>query len=66
MAPERITGDLDTSNETSTTKADMWSVGVIIHLLVFGKAPFEGNQNSQLVKAIKRANINFDDKKLGP
>jgi serine/threonine protein kinase len=38
-------------------KVDLWSVGVLIHVLVFGKVPFEGETYSQLVKTIKKGKL---------
>ena len=43
MSPERIQGEIDTENEYEMAKADIWSVGVILFTLVFGKPPFDGN-----------------------
>ena len=42
-------------------KADIWSVGVILFILVFGKPPFEGNQNAALVKSIKKGSIKLKE-----
>ena len=42
-------------------KADIWSVGVILFILVFGKPPFEGKQNAALRKSIMKGNIKLKD-----
>lgn len=54
MAPERVYGEVKTDNDQLTCKVDMWSVGVLIHVLVFGRVPFEGETYSELVKTIKK------------
>lgn len=49
MAPERICGQLEVLDQETlinASKTDMWSVGVLIHVLVFGKVPFEGETYS--------------------
>lgn len=48
MAPERITGCLDVSIENSK-KADMWSAGVILYILICGRPPFEAKSNDELL-----------------
>ena len=46
MAPERILAELDKSTDQSSwCKCDIWSVGVILFLLTFGKSPFQGENN---------------------
>jgi serine/threonine protein kinase len=57
MAPERVCGELKMDKDNISAKCDLWSVGVLIHLLVFGKVPFDGETYSALVKNIKKGEI---------
>lgn len=55
MAPERILAELDKGSDSSQwVKCDIWSVGVILFMLTFGKAPFNGESNNAIVKSIKK------------
>jgi len=44
------------------TKADMWSVGVIVYSLLSGGLPFTGKRHLDLFKAIIAGEYTFDDK----
>ncbi|KAI6188478.1 Serine threonine protein kinase-related domain containing protein [Aphelenchoides besseyi] len=39
---------------------DIWSLGVILHILLVGYGPFRAPTRSQLFKLIRRANLQFD------
>lgn len=57
MAPERILAELDKDKNSDTNtwvKCDIWSIGVILFMLTFGKAPFTGENNNSIVKSIKK------------
>lgn len=57
MAPERVYGESKPENEAPMCKVDIWSVGVLIYVLLFGKVPFEGETYSDLVKTIKKGKL---------
>ena len=54
MAPE-IINKLDYS-----IKSDLWSVGIIIYQMFYGKVPFDVNNFIQLIKEINTKPINYD------
>ena len=46
MAPEIFKGDYD-------EKCDIWSVGIILFILITGKAPYPGKTNQEILKHVK-------------
>lgn len=61
MAPERIMARIDLNNEASLYKCDMWSIGVLLYLLLFGEVPFNGSNISKLVKSINKGQASFPE-----
>jgi serine/threonine-protein kinase ULK/ATG1 len=51
MAPEVLFG------EPYTSKADLWSIGVILYQALYGKHPFQANNHTNLIKMIRSCNI---------
>lgn len=39
-------------------KADIWSLGIIMYILLTGKAPFFGNDDERLISQIKKGFVN--------
>jgi len=57
MSPERIMGKMNDKYDVELAKADMWSVGAIIYVLIFGKMPFQANTTGMLVKHLKKCKL---------
>ena len=52
IAPEVLNGESD-------KKSDVWSCGVILYILLCGYFPFNGDNDDQIVEAIKSGKVNF-------
>ena len=53
LAPE-ILEEGDTSNKIIPSKADLWSLGVALYKLTYGKSPFQGINDLLLLKDINK------------
>ena len=58
MSPERIQGKLPREEE-AYKKADMWSIGVLLYVLITGTPPFEGRTNEELYTNICKGEFLF-------
>ncbi|CAD5215566.1 unnamed protein product [Bursaphelenchus okinawaensis] len=54
VAPEVI------SEQGYGIEVDIWSLGVVLHIMLIGFAPFRAPKRSQLFKLIKKAYLGFD------
>ena len=60
MAPELIASS---GNVSYTSKADLWSIGVVFYHMLQGKYPFFGMSNPELMKDIERKTAKMPYKK---
>jgi serine/threonine protein kinase len=58
VAPEIAT--LKDKNVRYESSCDIFSLGVIFHVLLLGKTPFSGITHSEVMKQNKKCNINFE------
>ena len=52
MAPEIF------NEKKYNEKADMWSLGIVMYILLTGKAPYFGNEDDKIVAQVKKAVFN--------
>ena len=45
-------------------KCDTWSIGVILYMLIVGRAPFDGVDDEEIISNIKKGKYNSSHKKL--
>jgi len=56
MAPEVLT------NYRYSQQCDIWSIGIVLHILLTGKPPFIANNEEELNELIKKGQLNFSTK----
>lgn len=54
MAPEVVNG------ESYGVKADMWSIGVLLYIMMSGYLPFNGKTTEKVFERIRTGKVNFD------
>ena len=57
IAPEVIKGDYD-------QRCDIWSMGVILYILVTAVPPFDGDDDKEIIEAVRKGEYTFDSKFL--
>ena len=57
VAPEIL------ENEKYDEKCDMWSCGVIMFMMLSGKAPFNGDNDEEIYQSVRKGKYDFDNEK---
>jgi calcium-dependent protein kinase len=58
MAPETIEGT------NCDFKADMWSLGVLLYIMMSGYLPFQAKTTPQIFEKIQKGSFHFDHKEF--
>ncbi|QEW05715.1 serine/threonine protein kinase [Nitrincola iocasae] len=60
MAPEQLQG------HRPTAQSDLYSIGVLLYYLVFGKLPFQASTLKDLDELIQRSEVDLESKQIPP
>ena len=55
MAPEILKGEI------YSTKADIWSIGVVLYEMLYGYCPFESTSIPKLIEVLKETDLEFPE-----
>ena len=64
MAPEMLSLASEGSIVSTTynaEKSDVWSMGIILYKMLYGKEPYNGKDEEQMVKNISEKELAFPD-----
>lgn len=53
-APEIIKGE-----EDDDERSDIWSIGILMHLLLTGRLPFDGTSDEQIKQKIQKGEVDM-------
>ena len=57
IAPEVLLNEYD-------AKADMWSIGIIVYMMLTGKAPFDGKDDREIIRNVRIGKFSMELKEL--
>jgi serine/threonine protein kinase len=64
MSPDVLNLASESSTMTCTynaEKSDIWSMGIILYKMLYGKEPYNGKDEEQMIKVISEKELAFPD-----
>ncbi|KAL7071304.1 hypothetical protein ACQ4LE_009560 [Meloidogyne hapla] len=59
--PEFVSPEVVAGKEPVTLAADMWSVGALTYVLLFGQSPFLGDNDEETLQNVLKGEVKFED-----